>query len=880
MKTVKKAAAILCVVCLLFSCMCVPAVWTAESATNFSDDAQMLVALGIYDTMPDDTMLRAGVTRGRAAQLVARIMGVDVSGTSTVIFTDVPADHMYAASIAAVVNMGVMNGLGDGTFAPDESISYQDFLKILVNVLGYGYRAEYQGGYPMGYIQQANQLGLIGGIVASYEQQVNLGAVSHMLYAALEVDMMDIVGYGDNLQAQVVEGKNLLNTRLDIDFGFGRVTQTPASGIAVNQKCPDGYVEIDNRRFADQTQEAAELLGLTVKYYYRMSDGSTDDTLIYIQPRQGYNETLCLDSDNIIGFENNSYTYVENNRTKLQKIAADCDVLYNGVFSSALQDMHFVPADGSVELIDTQNSGSYDLVRIWDVQLMVVQSYSQMEETVYDKYNPALQLDLHSDANRQVEVVDTAGNAVKPGNLREYDVLSVIHDLDDTYVKAVLSRNTVSGMITEYSGMSSADTLTIGGTAYPLHITFVEHGCENMTLNREVDVHLDAEGRVAAISLGSGENQYGFLAAVGQEKGLDQPLEFLIFTKDEQMLRAQSADTVTIDGVRLKESEDMLARLSPSGTFVSGLVLYKLNTEGRVTYIDTPYFDTEHELEGTLRKSFAGYDENKQGVTQLTYKSTSKILGGKVAVKDDAVIFVAPPTSGETDEELYTIRQLSYFGNDGSYFVDAYTVEPEFGPADVLVMYQSVVEKIDKNSQVGMVDYVTQTLDTETGEVREKVYLYSNGEQELMVDGADVLPQGLAQGDILYFNLNNRGMIASAQLVYRRAEDQMVMGNPTASLYEGATLRSMLGYVYSKVDNYVAVSLKDPVAYPELTLDDVEIHRLDNFQVYVYDSQAPFHKVSTAGGADLIGYVQSPNDYVKVLVCTRLGDPRTIFIYR
>ena len=67
----------------------------------------------------------------------------DALSTSNDPFTDVPASHWAAGYIAYCAQRGIINGMGDGTFAPDSPVTGLQFAKMLLCALGYNANDEY-----------------------------------------------------------------------------------------------------------------------------------------------------------------------------------------------------------------------------------------------------------------------------------------------------------------------------------------------------------------------------------------------------------------------------------------------------------------------------------------------------------------------------------------------------------------------------------------------------------------------------------------------------------------------------------------------------------------------------------------------------------------
>ena len=103
----------------------------------------------------------AEVSREETAAIAERLPGLD-GGYSMegkeMLFTDVEATDTYAYEIYHMNNLGVMTGY-NGEFNPEETVTEEQFLKVIVEVLGYGYEAGTMGGYPHGYSILAGKYG-------------------------------------------------------------------------------------------------------------------------------------------------------------------------------------------------------------------------------------------------------------------------------------------------------------------------------------------------------------------------------------------------------------------------------------------------------------------------------------------------------------------------------------------------------------------------------------------------------------------------------------------------------------------------------------------------------------------------------------------------
>lgn len=104
------------------------------------------------------------ITRAEAATIICRLMGVEDEAKMMrkVVFNDVPVSHWAVGYVAMAADMGIINGNGDGSFAPEDPVTQQQMVKMLVCAMDYGEEAQELGGWFSGYWQLAQDFGIIG----------------------------------------------------------------------------------------------------------------------------------------------------------------------------------------------------------------------------------------------------------------------------------------------------------------------------------------------------------------------------------------------------------------------------------------------------------------------------------------------------------------------------------------------------------------------------------------------------------------------------------------------------------------------------------------------------------------------------------------------
>lgn len=160
------------------------------------------------------------VTRAETARLLCSVMNQEGYHADTY-FIDVPETHWAAKYISYIKEMGTISGYEDGTFRPESNITYNEFLKMVLSIVGYDTFAKAQGGYPVGYIKCAGQQGITAGITAfAGDDIVKRREAAIMINNALDVPLVLIDGYE-------ADGNGGYTASLSVKNQTGSQYQTP-----------------------------------------------------------------------------------------------------------------------------------------------------------------------------------------------------------------------------------------------------------------------------------------------------------------------------------------------------------------------------------------------------------------------------------------------------------------------------------------------------------------------------------------------------------------------------------------------------------------------------------------------------------------------------
>ena len=123
----KKTLALILAIVMCFSLFAIGASaaneeFTDKAEINHTKAVNLLVGLGVINGMGDGTFAPNGtVTRAQMCQIVAKICNGGVLpnvNTTEQHFTDVPTSHWAFKAVEYCVGKGIVAGFGDGTFKP------------------------------------------------------------------------------------------------------------------------------------------------------------------------------------------------------------------------------------------------------------------------------------------------------------------------------------------------------------------------------------------------------------------------------------------------------------------------------------------------------------------------------------------------------------------------------------------------------------------------------------------------------------------------------------------------------------------------------------------------------------------------------------------
>ncbi len=719
--------------------------------TRYEEPVQILSALKIMvgdengEFRLDDTIIRSEVTK-----MAVHALGLEDAAQSSkgeTIFDDVSADHWANGYINLAVSQGIIEGDGDGNFRPNAPITYAEAMTIMVKVTGYGVSAQSQGGYPNGFIKVGTANGLAKNVQGSAREEISRGNVAYLTTNALEVNLMEQNGFGQNASHEITD-KTLLSDYLNVTRGSGQVVAIENTSLDGSTKVGNGNIKIGEQIF-ETAYNMNHLLGYNVNYFLKTEKGS-ESQIILAMPVKNQNNDLVISADLFSKLttknDNTVIEYYENSsssKTASAQISNDATLIYNGKYESmdtSLLDM--TNKSGNVTLLDTDKDGKYDIVFVKNYKNIVVEEITSSNKIV-DKYSSET-LKLDDDVDFRI----TRGlDELSLSDLNEYDVLSIAESLDKKLYEIIVTNKNIEGKVTG----KDSNSVTIDGNKYKIAANYTDE----IAIGTEGIFYLDADGKIAAVDTSSRlSSNYGYLTRAYYVNATDEAT-FRIFTKEGKEVSFEGRDKIKFNSKSGVKAKEVVSTINgESETTPMQLVTYTVNSDDQLTAINT-----------ALDNSATGEVNNEKFTMNYTLtdakfsKSLSKL--GNVRVDENTIVFDITENSDD-----YAVRSSDVFEDGQKYNAIIYDMSENYTARAIVVTNAQFNASAD--TDIAIVTDIMDAVNDEDEQTHMLTALSNGKEISLYAEDTDVLLKGeskLEKGDIIQYKTNSDNEIVSIRLL-------------------------------------------------------------------------------------------------------------------
>ena len=549
-------------------------------------------------------------------------------------FDDVAASSPYSNAISYLTQIGLINGITETEFKPNEYIKYIDAVTILVRMLGYTEIAELRGGYPLYYIQLADDLGFYDSAIAA-DDVLRRGSMAELVFNALQAEYLEVVGIVDPDYAVHDKRKGVLGKTQKIYNGIGIVEATEISSLTMQRTgMGRNAVMIDGVTYDVGKTDAIGFLGFECEYFYEIDSKTAERTLRAIAPnRKTEMIEISFLTDEITEISNSKISYILNGETKEEEfeISPKAYVIYNGVAADSSIEALVNKSDFKGKIIVAENTDGSQSVIINEYADYVIESIDYATGKVRGQSNKGGF--TISDDNVAV-IYDENNEEVILKQLKSGDVVTVYQSKNKTgkkFGRVYLSSSSVSGTITE---IDESDYY-INDKVYKLS----SNCTDQFNVGQTAVFLLNIYGELVKIGTDSDSTLIAglFMAYDQKSEGISDVIMIKLMTTEGKTADFKAARRITVDGMQLKTADELT---TGKGVW-SGLaaieaetaVRYRLNAAGEIDLIDTPTASTNdgsytNRLTLLNPDDTASYGYNRR--SELLYDRTS---GGTGAVK-------------------------------------------------------------------------------------------------------------------------------------------------------------------------------------------------------------------------------------------------------
>lgn len=862
----------------------------------------LLKGLGLE--IPSYSSLTDYITREDFVYVMMQLINFRASGnTEETIFEDVSPDSKVSSFLNGAVALGIVSNAQN--FEPDRQVLYAEAMKMTVVALGYAYDAISYGGYPYGYLTQANRLGLTKNIRNTTLPELTYGDFFILMQNMCETDLRIQTAFGETNDFDTTKGVNILTEYFDLYEISGIIeADSNTSLYDYTETTSEGFIKINTVRYQ---YDGDYLLGSYIKGYARDNSGTAEIVYIY----QYKTATQRVDMDDFIEYSGNLLRYTgENDKEEKLRLETSPAVIYNGKAMDTLPNLKKIDS-GYLYFVDNNNDEVFDIVYIYQNDVMLVSKVDARNLYLLDA-NKGTALDL-SDHDMKYEVL-VNGITASLRDIKSNTIANCYISEDKLLASIQVTSKTVTGKVTALS--TTERVLYIDGEPYKYTSYFETYYSNSVVSGTVATLLLDDTGKIAAVSGENSQMLYGYLFKMAPASNIGANVQAKIFNQNGKMMVYDLAQKVVVDAQPAMSAADAYNKyFVKEGETLEQLLRIGLNGEGQINVIDTEYSKSDRQLSADtattgfaddkaedrdklIRYSFPG-DET---TAKIYYKSNGLIVP-YFALSTNTTIFNISLDKSVEDEKRCSMITRSYFSNDQQFESNKfrpYNVG-KTGVAEVMVFRSTdaASSTFTYEPKNGLVKSVVRAItEDDQSAVMVTVYTASNVFEiyyitdEALLDklytdedrGKGELP--LSPGDYIRFDTNANNEISVIAKDFDASQKKILEYGTTN---HNSLLRYYFGTVYANEGNFIMLAdiLKKSlgeVKDGEPLLSESDMNAAEKFCLNVSNNVAVFNSetgsVSPATLSEVISYLEDPNLCSQVFIRSRWASGTNMVIYK
>lgn len=744
----RKIISLIVALAFLFS-IAAPAM--AATPSDAEKAGNRLLSLGVIEGYTDGTLgLDKQITRAEIAVILAKASGLkdaaDLLKDTPSKFSDVKVGEWYTGWINLAAAQGWVKGDPQGTFRPNDPVSYREIVTMLLKILGYN--DNLPGDWPVDYLVKAAALGITKDVAFDAKAPAVRGDVFRFTAKTLENNVVTYDIYTDVFSEGILP-KTLMESKLDVAVVKGRVSDVPG---LLGSSLKDDEITIIGQAEYNKVVEGFDVnqyIGLEVEFY------ANKDKEVFAVKSTDADQIKSDKVDGSITVNGSVYEVTLKDAGKTYKINSDSIVIKD--FTKVAWNSVAGNDGASVKLIaDSNNVVKFIQITDWDhVARGIVKSVDKDAKEIEYKDSVGSIKTNYDDEDYNVIVMGAVDSFDK---IRENDLVYDFNDGSNDYILYVV-RDTVSGKVTKVN--SNSTEVYLDGKKYTAALdfysddnskefSFTPSDAARDYLGKDVVAYLNPQGEIVGLAAAIKASNATTALALSE---LTRETSLGVTTYWIKLFTAEGTKAVykLVDGdvkVNNTKASELVFVYNATTGLQGKLVGFDLNEDGKITSMATKEAKGEAVSINPASDDVKKYNRltGTDGAYWYVTNSTVIINADRDDYKDPSIL-----TWASVKDASSIVEDVYFYGSDNkiSYIVLASDIA--VGDDDKYVVFVSDFYNIDNKPTISVF---------ENGAVVDYVYEgYTLG--------------SLSEKDVITYNLKN-GKIDSAVKKNLTASDKAI----------------------------------------------------------------------------------------------------------
>lgn len=696
-------------------------------------------------------------------------------------WNDVAEDYWAYLYLLSMKEQGIISGYGDNTFKPENTVTYNEAIKIILTICGYKQYAETYGGYPEGYKKLAADNKLYNGVTASGDMPMSRMDAATLIYNSFKIKLAP-----DRFQDGESD-KNFLNDIVGVYTVEGTVLRTDVTSIYGDEPSMEMAAKIGDTEFSfgEDMSDIRNYIGRDVRVFLRKSD---DDYSLIAFEVTNRDDVTIIDNSLLKNYDNNTFSYYINedsNKDKKVHIRNGSALIYNGKYMEGYNAETFEKLGSGTITVVKKSKLDFDIVLVESFKSGYIESINVKKKQLTDSLatdNAIINLNRTDD---QDEVIYSLfGSDKKPITFDELGHGAVNYYCNGNYVKLYYSTNSTKGKITKVYEREGKNYVKIGNVEYKIADSYYRYAGTSIKKDVEVNAVLDMFGEVVWMS-DDGLPLEGYVYFIKRTR--DESENSIVLTyydiDTNKVVQKNTENTIRVvnkQGESEKVSADGLYELLDGYEGVLKVVLSQGDLIKKIEYPRDKNSTEAEALKLVLESNNQSASENYMG--KLGYNHLIRSFAGKVYMNANTKLINVPE-----DKSEYAYYSSAAFTSlaGGNYLFKLYSFDADSPYAKLAVITKSSNDNYYDTLHRAVPTYLVlnrMNAINEDDEVGVKLTLYSGTTVELFAaadeDGVSAFDNAMnafnesvgmevSEGDFVQVAVDDvDGKVISARVVF------------------------------------------------------------------------------------------------------------------